>query len=58
MDEMLEHPEKASLPMSVTLLGMEIEVRLSQFLKADLPMVVTPSGMVYYLIAFPSLSIS
>jgi len=41
---LLQYP-KASSPMLVTLLGMEIEVRLEQFQKAELPMLVTLLGM-------------
>ena len=37
---------KAHCPISVTLFGMDTEVRDSQSLKAPSPMCVTPSGMV------------
>ena len=39
-------PEKASLPMLVTLLGMVTDVRPLQPEKASLPMLVTLLGMV------------
>jgi hypothetical protein len=45
MDIRLLQPEKAELPMLVTLLPMVTEVRLLQPEKAELPMLVTLFGM-------------
>ena len=46
MEVRLLQPEKALLPMLVTLFGMVMDVRLLQPEKALLPMLVTPLGMV------------
>jgi len=40
--------------MLVTLLGMVMDVRLEQCANAELPMVVTPSGMVTFLMLLSS----
>jgi hypothetical protein len=45
-DVRAEQPEKAELPMLVTLLGIVTDVRLEQPQKAELPMLVTLLGIV------------
>ncbi len=47
--ELMEQPQNASWPMLVTLLGMEMEVRLEHPQKANPPMLVTVFGMVEFL---------
>jgi hypothetical protein len=43
-------PEKEKSPISITDLGMVIEVILEQYWKAELPMLVTPFSITTFLI--------
>ena len=49
MEIKLLHPQKASMPIQVTLSGIVIEVKLLQPQKASSPMHVTLFGMIVFL---------